>query len=136
MSKVNHEHLADSALRRTLEGFEDLIIKYTATVPKNLPFLQHAFIREEGTSDPSGEYVAVLEVIRRSLGVSLEGNIRSKVVDSKIQDLSPELWIRGVINSLFCEFVFDSHSVFDDATVLQSCLIDSMSRAIYNTETC
>lgn len=124
------ESLDDSELRQSLERFWALTFDYMAIVPDHLVTWRVPFIYDERAMGSTSKYKPFFEIMRHMFEVSPEGCVRSKAMGLKAHDLTPSIWVRGVIVFLFFEFVFDSGSLFDDASILQRCLLDSKSREI------
>jgi hypothetical protein len=117
---------ANTDFRQSVENLWDLLTSsYMDFVPADLSFLQLSCVCNEAALGEGAEPDQLLEVLRRILRVSPEERIKEKIVGSKLYDLNLSIWVHGIMTSLFCEFVFDSGSLFDDASILLQCLIDS-----------
>jgi hypothetical protein len=117
------QDLDDVEFRQPLEHLWDLTLNYIKIVPTDLSLLQLPCVRDEGTIGLGVEESQLLEVLHHILGASPGVRIR-EVLGSKIPEPSPSVWARGIIISLFCDFVFGSDILFDDAGILRECLIE------------
>jgi hypothetical protein len=81
-------------------------------------------IRDETLNQSAGRANHAIGVIRNLLDVPEGVLVKHKIEEVKLQDMTCQIWIRGILSFFVSAFVFDSGSPFEDVVLWKKILAD------------